>query len=132
MSESSPTRLSQLEIDCLKVLWKKRAASVAEVRSSMSRPLAYTTVMTILDRMVDKGAVARRKSGRAYVYSPALDLESARAQAVHRLLDNLFDHDPHSLVQFVLQHSDTQRERRSRQRNSAPLSTWAEMDETLL
>jgi predicted transcriptional regulator len=89
-------------MDCLKVLWKQAEASVSEVRAGLPRPLAYTTVMTVLDRMCVKGLVTRRKRGRAYAYAAALDLESARAQAVRQLLANLFEQDPRALVQYLL------------------------------
>ncbi len=136
MNADSPIRLSQLEVECIKVLWRKKAASVAEVRSGMTRSLAYTTVMTVLDRMMDKGAVIRRKNGRAYVYSPALDLHSARLQAVRRLLENLFDQDAQALIQFVAEQSDGRAagERRTRTRKGTnPLSAArVEIDDSLL
>jgi predicted transcriptional regulator len=135
MSPDSSIRLSQLEVECIKVLWRKKAASVAEVRSEMARPLAYTTVMTVLDRMMDKGAVVRRKNGRAYVYSPALDLHSARLQAVRRLLENLFDQDSQTLIQFISEQSDGRGagERRPRPRKAAPgQAARVEIDDSLL
>jgi BlaI family transcriptional regulator, penicillinase repressor len=93
--------LPQLELDCLRVLWKAPGASVADVRASLGRPLAYTTVMTVLDRMATKGVVDRRKQGRAYRYSPALDVDSARQEAVSRILRNLFENDREALMQYV-------------------------------
>jgi predicted transcriptional regulator len=130
-------RLSQLEIECIKVLWQKQSASVAEVKSGVSRPLAYTTVMTVLDRMREKGVVIRQKQGRAYVYSPALDRKAARLQAVRRLLENLFDQDPQELVRFVLEHSDSHQpgDRRARPRKAASYPSppaRSEMDDSLL
>lgn len=85
----------------MKVLWKVPAATVAQVRAALPRPLAYTTVMTVLDRMSAKGAVARRKSGRAYLYSAVLDIEAARLDAVHRLLANLFENDRDALLRYA-------------------------------
>jgi len=101
VSTAPKTRLPQLELDCLRVLWKHPGASVAEVRAALGRPLAYTTVMTVLDRMSAKGVVERRKNGRAYAYSPVLDVESARQEAVARLLVNLFENDREALVSYV-------------------------------
>ena len=95
------TRLPQLELDCLRVIWKQPGASVADVRAALERPLAYTTVMTVLDRMSAKGVVERRKSGRAYQYSPVLDVDSARQDAVSRLLANLFENDREALISYV-------------------------------
>ena len=63
-----------LELECLKVLWTLGEGNVKDVRQALtgSRPLAYTTVMTVLDRLTRKGGVARRKVGRAFVYVPVL------------------------------------------------------------
>ena len=95
------SRLAQLELDCMKVLWKGPGATVAQVRSALDRPLAYTTVMTVLDRMTAKGVVTRRKNGRAWLYSPQLDRDTARLEAVGRLLANLFDGDRDTLVEYL-------------------------------
>ncbi len=61
-----------LELACLKALWSLREGNVKDVRRivAQSRPLAYTTIMTVLERLVRKGKLARRKVGRAFVYSP--------------------------------------------------------------
>ncbi len=85
----------------MSVLWRHSAATVAQVRSALPRPLAYTTVMTVLDRMASKGVVTRRKNGRAYLYSAVLDRETARRAAVERLLANLFENDRAALVEFL-------------------------------
>src|SRR5688500_7513401 len=94
-------RLPQLEIECMKVLWRTPEASVAQVRAALPRPLAYTTVMTVLDRMAAKGVVGRRKQGRAFLYSAALDRETARAAAVARLLENYFDGERRALASYL-------------------------------
>ncbi|MGZ4825435.1 MAG: BlaI/MecI/CopY family transcriptional regulator [Terriglobales bacterium] len=90
-----------LEMECLKVLWNYSDATVAQVRAGLPRALAYTTVMTVLDRMCTKGLVKRRKKGRAWCYSAGLDLETARAQAVRQLVSNLFEADPRALVRYL-------------------------------
>jgi predicted transcriptional regulator len=85
----------------MRVLWRQPSARVAEVRAALARPLAYTTVMTVLDRMSAKGLVERRKNGRAYLYSAVLDLDNARRDALTRLLANLFDNDRDALLRYV-------------------------------
>jgi predicted transcriptional regulator len=104
---------ASLEMDCLKVLWSRPEASVAEVRAGLPRPLAYTTVMTVLDRMCGKGLVKRRKRGRAWSYSAGLDLETARAEAVRRLLANLFESDSRALVRYLLGEGVARQRRRA-------------------
>jgi predicted transcriptional regulator len=85
----------------MKVLWKYPGASVAQVRAGLPRPLAYTTVMTVLDRMSAKGLVERQKNGRAYLYTAALDLETARRSAVSRLAARFFENDPAALARYA-------------------------------
>ena len=61
-----------LELLCLRALWTLREGNVKQVQTlvSQSRPLAYTTIMTVLERLVRKGRLRRHKAGRAFVYSP--------------------------------------------------------------
>ena len=98
---SSNGRLADLELDCMKVLWRYPGASVAQVRAGLPRPLAYTTVMTVLDRMSTKGLVERRKNGRAYLYTAALDFDTARRNAISRLAAGLFDGDSAALARYA-------------------------------
>jgi predicted transcriptional regulator len=64
--------LGPLEIAVMEILWAQGQGNVHEVVQKLSRPLAYTTVMTTLDRLFKKGLLDRRKSERAFVYSPRL------------------------------------------------------------
>ncbi len=86
--------LGPLGAAAMRVLWTSGEASVGGVRDALTvgrrRPLAYTTVMTVLVRLHQRGLVTREKRGRAYVYraaaaEPAL-LESLSARAVDELL----------------------------------------------
>jgi predicted transcriptional regulator len=64
------------------VLWSRGESNVRDVAEKLGRPLAYTTVMTTLDRLFKKGLLARRKSERAFLYAPRLsrpDWERQRA-----------------------------------------------------
>jgi predicted transcriptional regulator len=56
----------------MEILWSRPDASVRDVMEQLGRPLAYTTVMTTLDRLYKKGLLERRKDQRAFVYSPRL------------------------------------------------------------
>ncbi len=62
--------LGPLEINVLDVLWARGESNVHEVAQRLERPLAYTTVMTTLDRLYKKGLLERRKCERAFLYSP--------------------------------------------------------------
>jgi predicted transcriptional regulator len=74
--------LGSLEINVMDILWTRGKCCVREVVQGLERPLAYTTVMTTLDRLFKKGLLDREKSERAYVYSPRLSrTEWARRRA---------------------------------------------------
>ena len=76
----------------MNTLWPMGEATVREIRDRLAarRPRAYTTIMTIMDRLARKGVVERRKAGRAYVYRPKLSAEDARAQALAQVVENFF------------------------------------------
>jgi predicted transcriptional regulator len=84
--------LAPLELDCMNTLWPVGEATVREIRDGLAarRPRAYTTIMTIMDRLTRKGVVERVKAGRAYVYRARLTADDARTQALGQVLDNFF------------------------------------------
>jgi predicted transcriptional regulator len=84
--------LAPLELDCMNTLWPMGEGTVREIRERLAprRPRAYTTIMTIMDRLARKGIVERRKSGRAYIYKANLSAEDARAQALSQVVENFF------------------------------------------
>jgi BlaI family transcriptional regulator, penicillinase repressor len=84
--------LPPLELECMKTLWRHGPATVHEIRAALlpQRPLAYTTVMTVMNRLARKGAVDRSKHGRAHVYEAAVSAAEVREQALARLLENFF------------------------------------------
>lgn len=92
-----------LELECLRALWTLGEAKVKDVRAHLepARPLAYTTVMTMLDRLARKQAVTRRKVGRSFLYTPLLSREQVRVLAVKELVNTLFDGSPASLSAYL-------------------------------
>jgi len=84
--------LAPIELDCMNALWPLGEATVKQVRESLMarRPPAYTTIMTILDRLAQKGIVARRKVGRAYLYRASLQVSEAQQSAVQQLVAGFF------------------------------------------
>ena len=92
-----------LELVCLKALWALGEGNVNDVRRMISgtRPLAYTTVMTLLDRLARKGTASRRKVGRAFVYSAEVSQQSVRRLALQELLNNHFDGSAEQLLDFL-------------------------------
>lgn len=83
------TTFGVLERDVLDVLWAQGDLAVRDVQARLSRPVAYTTVMTTLDRLYKKGALERRRAGRAFRYSPAVTREQLRASIAGSVLAGL-------------------------------------------
>ncbi len=78
----SKSPLGHLEACVMDLMWSRGESNVRDVAEKLDRPLAYTTVMTTLDRLYKKGFLDRRKSDRAFLYSPRLsrrDWEQQRA-----------------------------------------------------
>ena len=92
-----------LELECLRALWTLESANVAQVREALlgRHALAYTTVMTLLDRLTRKGAAQRKKIGRYFVYSPAVDREALRRAALVELVDYYFDGNEQEMRAWV-------------------------------
>jgi len=92
-----------LELLCLKALWTLGEGDVKSVRVLVaeSRPLAYTTIMTVLERLVRKGKLTRRKKGRAFVYSPEASRDTIRRAAIRELVEGFFDGSEHELLRFL-------------------------------
>ena len=92
-----------LELECLKALWTLGEGNVKDVRGALraNRALAYTTVMTVLDRLARKGGVARRKVGRSFVYVPVLSRTNLRRLAVRDLVDRFFDGSEEALIHYL-------------------------------
>jgi len=84
----------------MNALWVLREGTVREIRESLAPtlPRAYTTIMTIMDRLAQKGVVTRRKKGRAYVYVPTLTAEEAQTRAVGLLVESFFGGSRQALV----------------------------------
>jgi|SRR5215467_10697696 len=72
--------LGPLELDLMRILWSRGESNVREVVGRLDRVLAYTTVMTTLDRLYKKGFLDRRMANRAFVYSPRFSQEEWERQ----------------------------------------------------
>jgi len=99
-----------LELACLRALWHLEQGNVHAVREivGQSRPLAYTTIMTVLDRLVRKGKITRIKQGRSYTYAPTQSRDALRRAAVRDLLDSYFDGSEAELLAFLRGDQSTQ------------------------
>jgi predicted transcriptional regulator len=86
-------KLGDLEAAVMNVLWEcDDAQSVHDLRERLvDRDLAYTTVLTVVTHLHDKGWVHRRKVSRAYLYSPVMSRAEATSQALREILDTSTD-----------------------------------------
>ena len=104
VSQPAPRRLlPPLELEVMKSLWEMENATVGQTQTHMrmTRSLAYTTVLTLLDRLAKKGAVRREKRGRSYLYSPVLTRDDALDVALDRLVHDFFEDSPARLVDYL-------------------------------
>jgi predicted transcriptional regulator len=92
-----------LEMMCLNALWEIGEGNVEDVRRvvSQNRPLAYTTVLTLLDRLARRGAVSRRKEGRGFRYQPTVERDKLRRMALRQFLEYHFDGSAAKLRVFL-------------------------------
>lgn len=88
--EAVTAELGQLEREVMRLTWHGGEVSVHEVQQLLGEDKAYTTVMTTLDRLFRKGLVTRRKSGRAYLYSPSITREEFEHGFAVDILNGLF------------------------------------------
>src|SRR5690606_19590803 len=82
----------------MSVLWHRGPSTVAEVRAALSDPLAYTTVLTVLRTLEEKGYASHVEEGKAYRYRAAVGREAAGASALRRLMSTVFLGQPELLL----------------------------------
>lgn len=97
-----------MEYEILQILWRAAPVTVGEVRSGLNdvrddpESLAYTTVMTVLTRLMDKGLVEREKVGRGFTYTPLYDESELVAHLGRQEIDQLVDrYGSVALAQFA-------------------------------
>jgi predicted transcriptional regulator len=108
MARSPSKHPTELELEILKVLWRIGAATVRQVRDELAavRDLAYTSVMTMLTIMADKGYVTRTKDGRSFVYEATYHETKATKSMLQDVVDRLFGGSTTAVMQHLLETSD--------------------------
>lgn len=106
--------LGGTEMEVLRHVWALGRANVRDVHARMAadRAVAYTTVMTVMKNLADKGLLSVETDGAAYVYRAAADPDAVRGGVLSGILDKVFGGDPAALVQTLVRHeslSDTDR-----------------------
>jgi BlaI family transcriptional regulator, penicillinase repressor len=108
MARKKSTTLTDAEHRIMEIVWDKGAATVADVAEALSgkNGTAYTTILTLMRILHTKGYLSCRKSGRAHVYTPRVDRETAARKAVRQLLAKFFAGSPGELVLSFLREEE--------------------------
>jgi predicted transcriptional regulator len=102
----SPT-LTEVELELMDVLWDKGQATVSEIVESLpDSRLAYSSVLTMMRILEQKGYVEHEKEGRAFVYRPLVNRQQAQKSVIGYLLKRFFNNSPELLVVNLLEHED--------------------------
>lgn len=110
------TPLGGTEMEVLRHVWDLGNATVRDVHDRIrdDRRIAYTTVMTVMKNLADKGYLAYERDGQSYVYTAKRRPEEVRGSLLSGILDKVFGGDPTTLVQTLVESdglSDAERER---------------------
>lgn len=106
--KKSLTPLGETEMEVLNHVWDMGEATVKQVRKRIlkDRDVAYTTIMTVMKNLEEKGYLKYHKEGVTYVYSPAQKPDSVRFNLVKDLVKKVFKGSPKQLVQTLMQSED--------------------------
>ncbi|MEZ5366914.1 MAG: BlaI/MecI/CopY family transcriptional regulator [Bryobacterales bacterium] len=110
--------LTDAELRLMEALWELGPATVAEVVEALPKQekVAYNTVLTTLRILEDKGYVAHKQRGRAFVYEALVGRDQARRSTVRHLMNKFFDNSPAALVLNVLENEQIDEEELERLR----------------
>lgn len=99
---------TELELEILKVLWRDGASSVRQVRQALAakRRLAHTSVMTVMNIMLDKGYLRREKVGGSYAYRPRVSQGATTRRMLKDLIDRAFDGSAAAVAVDLLETAD--------------------------
>lgn len=124
----SPT-LTDAELRLMQVIWNRGSATVSEVVNTFAGPEspAYSTVLTILRILEQKGYLRHEKEGRAFVYYPIVRREDAQRSAIQYLMSRFFDNSPETLVLNLVENEELDAQDLARIHN---MIQKAEEDET--
>lgn len=96
------------ELEVLKIIWRRGPSTVRHVLDELNadRPRAYTSVMSLLNVMVEKRLLNREPRGKAFIYSTAVEEQSTLKRMVADLVERVFGGSPGLLVAHALEQTD--------------------------
>ena len=110
MARSGSDYPTELELEILKVLWDESPLPVRDVRARLDeradRPLSHSSVITMLNIMVRKGYLRRRKNGKAFLFVPKVKKENVAGGIVGDLLSRVFNGSSSAMVMNLLETAD--------------------------
>jgi len=108
MARRASKHPTELELEILKVLWEHGPLTVRDTRDALAdfRDLAYTSVITVMNIMVDKGYLARKKAGASYVYRPLVTRKATRKGMLKDLVNRAFDGSTAAAMLNLLESAD--------------------------
>ncbi len=98
--------LTNAEHRIMEVIWAKGSATVADVVDALKGEDAYTTILTLMRILKEKGYLTSRKEGRAFVFVPRVDRDTVARKAVNQLLSKFFAGSPSELVLSFLREEE--------------------------
>jgi predicted transcriptional regulator len=106
MARKKATTLTNAELRIMEVIWARGSATVADVVEALEGKDAYTTILTLMRILKAKGYLSTHKEGRAHVFTPKVDRDTAARKAVHQLLSKFFSGSASELVLTFLREEE--------------------------
>ena len=108
MARPSSKHPTELELQMLKIIWRDGASTVRQVQDALAstRKLAVTSVLTIMNIMVDKGYLSRKKEGPAYVYRPRISEKTTSRKMLKDLVNRVFNGSTEAVMVNLLESAD--------------------------
>jgi predicted transcriptional regulator len=100
--------LTEAELRLMKILWERGESSVSDLAATLppKQALAYTSILTTIKILENKGYVTHRKEGRAFLYTPLIEEDEASNTAVRHILKRFFNNSREQLLVSVLGDGD--------------------------
>jgi BlaI family transcriptional regulator, penicillinase repressor len=103
MARDSLDDLAELQKTVMEIVWQLGEASVNQVKAKLGRrKLAYTTVLSVMQKLDKAGWLRHREEGRAYIYQPTVSREEAGRSSLRQFINRVCGGDPIAMFQHLL------------------------------